>query len=127
MRHALLNLIACPMCKHFPLELHVFETREDAKKFSISKPFCDFYCGYLKEKISDLEKEPPCEECMRKEIMHGILYCPNCGRWYPIINGIPLMYPDDKRRHPRIASREKEFILKYKSMFPDKLKEKITF
>ena len=127
MRYALLNLVACPMCKHFPLELYVFETREDVKTYNVSKPFCDFYCGYLRKNVRDLEEEPPCEECLKKEIAAGVLYCPHCGRWYPIINGIPLMYPDDKRKHPRVAKREKEFILKYKDMFPEKLRSKITF
>ncbi len=126
MRYALLNLLACPMCKHFPLELYVFEFAKDNRKYAVSKPFCDYYCAYLKKYIKDLgEDHPPCDECIAQEIKSGILVCPSCGRWYPIINGIPLMYPDDKRRHPRVRAKENEFLAKFGSMFPENVRKEL--
>ena len=120
----MLNLLACPMCKHFPLELHVFESAKDSKKYEISVPFCDYYCGYLKKYINELgDEKPPCDECITNDIKAGILVCPGCGRWYPIINGIPLMYPDSKRSHPRVRAKEEEFVAKYGSMFPENLRK----
>lgn len=31
------------------------------------------------------------------EILEGLLTCPECNRYYPIIYGIPIMTPDDYR------------------------------
>lgn len=31
------------------------------------------------------------------EIIEGIMTCPTCGRYYPIIYGIPIMSPDEYR------------------------------
>lgn len=59
MKRRLLDILACPICKHFPLELSVFEEKE--------------------------------------EIDEGILVCNNCYRWYPIIESIPHMLPDELR------------------------------
>jgi uncharacterized protein YbaR (Trm112 family) len=33
----------------------------------------------------------------RTNIIKGILLCSKCKRWYPIINGIPRMLPDEFR------------------------------
>ena len=30
-------------------------------------------------------------------VQEGILSCPHCGRYYPIIYGIPIMTPDEYR------------------------------
>ena len=122
MRYALLNLLACPMCKHFPLELHVFETTKQSRNFNVSKPFCDYYCGYLNKYVKDLKNEPPCEQCLNIEIKYGVLVCPKCGRWYPIIDGIPFMYPDKRRTHPRIRSREVNFVEKFRDKHPELFK-----
>ena len=120
MRYALLNLLACPMCKHFPLELHAFEVRKESRNFEVKKPFCDYYCGYLGKYVRDLSTESsPCNECLNLEIKAGVLICPKCGRWYPIVDGIPLMYPDKMRQHPRVKTRERDFVLTYKDKFPE--------
>ena len=54
-----MDILACPMDKHYPLELHVFEEKE--------------------------------------EVMEGIIVCSKCARWYPIIDEIPQLLPDDLR------------------------------
>ena len=33
----------------------------------------------------------------RDEILEGILTCPHCHRYYPIVHGIPIMSPDEYR------------------------------
>ncbi|MEM1528327.1 MAG: hypothetical protein QXS62_06435, partial [Sulfolobales archaeon] len=47
-----------------------------------------------------------------------------CGRWYPVIDGIPFMYPDDLRAKPRIKSKEEQFISKYADRIPAEITEK---
>ncbi len=59
MKRSLLDILACPIDKFYPLELHVFEESE--------------------------------------EISSGVMICPKCNRWYPIIDEIPHMLPDDLR------------------------------
>jgi len=54
-----MDILACPMDKHYPLDLHVFEEKE--------------------------------------EIVEGLLVCSECGRWYPIMDEIPQLLPDDLR------------------------------
>ena len=59
MKRKLMDILACPIDKFYPLQLQVFE-----------------------ENV---------------EINSGIITCPKCNRWYPIIDEIPHMLPDDLR------------------------------
>ncbi|MDG6942393.1 MAG: Trm112 family protein [Nitrososphaerota archaeon] len=61
MRKRLLDILACPIDKHHPLEM--FE-------FSVRGP--------------DI-------------VVDGVLLCSQCGRYYPIIDEIPVMLPDNLR------------------------------
>jgi uncharacterized protein len=54
-----MDILACPIDKHYPLDLHVFEEKE--------------------------------------EIVEGLLVCSKCARWYPIMDEIPQLLPDDLR------------------------------
>jgi len=56
----LLDILACPIDKHYPLELLEFNVRGDV-------------------------------------ILDGALLCSECGRYYPIIDQIPEMLPDNLR------------------------------
>jgi uncharacterized protein YbaR (Trm112 family) len=60
MQRKLLDILACPIDKHYPLELLEFEVREDV-------------------------------------IVEGVLLCKECGRYYPIMEEIPVMLPDELR------------------------------
>ncbi len=79
MRRKLLDILACPICKHYPLELYVFEEKD--------------------------------------EINEGLMTCTNCGRWYPIIDDIPRMLPDELRD----GKDEKVFAKKWRQQFPEKV------
>ena len=59
LKKRLMDILACPIDKAYPLELHVFEESD--------------------------------------EIVSGIIICSKCNRWYPIIDEIPHMLPDDLR------------------------------
>lgn len=49
------------------------------------------------------------------EIIDGILTCSSCGRWYPIIDGIPRLLQDWLEH----CSKSREFIKKYEDKIPD--------
>ena len=120
MKYRLMDLLACPICKHFPLELHVFETRRITEELRTQK--CELYCGYLSRWLEEmmLGEKPPCEECWRIEIVNGIIFCESCGRWYPIIDEIPRLLPDNIRK-AQMKREELAFLKKHADKLPDKI------
>jgi len=118
-----MNLLACPMCRHFPLKLYVLRESIREKNYDVDKPFCDLYCAKNNMFIDNNKQiELDCNECVKHDILSGIIVCPKCNRWYPIINGIPLMYPDEKRELPKIKKMIKEFLVKHYDEIPLELK-----
>ncbi|RLG00249.1 MAG: Trm112 family protein [Thaumarchaeota archaeon] len=114
MKYRLMDLLACPICKNFPLELIVFSEGPIKGKFSWSR--CEEYCGFEGKRIEEIT-EFKCDDCFKREIKEGILICNKCGRWYPIIDEIPHMLPD--------GLREKEedlgFLRKYRDRIPERV------
>jgi len=110
MKYRLMDLLACPICKHFPLKLKVFEERRRTGEIRVPSRTCEEYCEYKRSWVRDL-KEKPCEECYRIEIVEGILVCPECNRWYPIIDEIPHMLPDNLRN----KNEDLSFLKKHKN------------
>lgn len=56
------------------------------------------------------------------EVEEGLLYCPECGRWYPIgssVETIPELMPDDLRE----KDRELEWLEKWRDWLPTKIIE----
>ncbi|MEM1739757.1 MAG: Trm112 family protein [Candidatus Methanomethylicaceae archaeon] len=119
MKYRLMDLLACPICKNFPLELHIFSRKEVSRTLSSedTKPLCEIYCAYKSSYIKDLKETPPCEECIRYEIIDGLLFCKSGNRWYPIIEAIPHMLPDDLRD----KEEDLNFLKKWKNNIPEKI------
>ncbi|KOH45978.1 Trm112 family protein [Sunxiuqinia dokdonensis] len=59
------------------------------KKDLINKLCCPFDKNELELQIF--------AEDLSEDIREGILICPSCKRYYPIIHGIPIMSPDEYR------------------------------
>lgn len=76
----MLDILACPIDKHYPLEL--FEVKAEG----------------------DI-------------VVDGALVCTDCNRYYPIIDEIPVMLPDDLRNR----NEDVEFLTKFKDRLPDKI------
>ncbi|MGQ9468378.1 MAG: Trm112 family protein [Nitrososphaerales archaeon] len=122
MKYHLMDVLACPICKNFPLQIMVFDEMKTGSSISIVKS-CDEYCSYNKRKIADLKSEGiylPCEGCLQISIVEGILICQNCNRWYPIIDEIPRMLPDDLRND----KEDKDFLTKNKERIPQEILSK---
>lgn len=79
MKRWLMDILACPIDKHHPLELHVFEEKE--------------------------------------EIVEGLLVCSKCNRFYPIIEEIPHMLPDELRE----KAEDIGFLKKWQGKIPEKI------
>ena len=53
-------------------------------------------------------------------VVEGALFCPECSRFYPIIEEIPIMLPDDLRD----KDQEMEFLRRHAGALPDKISKK---
>ncbi len=82
----LLDILACPIDKN-DVE---YKTEEDFLQCSS----CDV--RYYKERLEGKDACPKCGEKL-DGIKGEVLVCVDCKRWYPIIDDIPHMLPDDLR------------------------------
>ncbi|MCA9820859.1 MAG: Trm112 family protein [Nitrosarchaeum sp.] len=80
MNITMMNILACPIDKNYPLEL-----------FGIKKN--------------------------GNTIFEGVLFCTKCSRFYPIIEEIPIMLPDELRD----KKQEMKFLNDNKATLPKKI------
>nr|WP_294804095.1 Trm112 family protein [uncultured Nitrososphaera sp.] len=80
MKRSMLDILACPIDKHYPLELVEIEAAGD-------------------------------------EVKEGVLACPKCGRYYPIMEEIPVMLPDELRN----KGRDMGFLRRWQARIPEKI------
>jgi uncharacterized protein YbaR (Trm112 family) len=83
----MIDILACPVDKHYPLEL--FE-------------------------LDVLAQDNQIDEAIINE---GLLFCNECLRYYPIIDEIPIMLPDELRER----QTDINFLQKWKNKIPDKV------
>ncbi|MHC1600888.1 MAG: Trm112 family protein [Candidatus Nezhaarchaeales archaeon] len=122
MKFRLMDLLACPMCKKFPLKLIVFNVESREKPKSLPSK-CPLYCALKGGWVKDVNpSDEECLECFSKEVVEGLIVCEDCYRWYPIIDEIPHMLPDDQRVMD--PDEELEFMRKWLEKFPREILEK---
>ena len=80
MNKKMMEILACPIDKNYPLELFEIDQKEDV-------------------------------------VIEGAIFCQKCSRFYPIIEEIPIMLPDDLRD----KKHEMEFLNKNKDNLPEKI------
>lgn len=81
----MMDILACPMDKDFPLELFEVNTKHD-----------------------------------RDDVVDGALFCKKCGRFYLVVEEIPIMLPDDLRN----KQKEIDILTKWRDKLPDKITRK---
>jgi len=116
MRYRLMDILLCPVCRNYPLELHVFEEHE-SKPAEEPKETCEVYCSYKNIKPSDVERKSlleSCRSCLNVKIKWGMIVCRKCGRWFPISDEIPVMLPDELRK----AKDDKDFLKMFEKKAP---------
>lgn len=63
-----------------------------------------------------------------EEIDEALITCPKCGRWYPVIDGIACMLPDDLRMEDKQRREETAFLGRWKERISqDIIKKGIPF
>lgn len=80
MNKKMLDILACPLDKHHPLEIFEVDSKDEI-------------------------------------ILEGALYCIKCSRFYPIIEEIPIMLPDELRD----KKQDIEFLQKNQKKLPEKI------
>ncbi len=82
MNKKMLDILACPIDKHFPLEIFETKTKNDI-------------------------------------VLEGAIYCTDCSRFYPVIDEIPIMLPDELRD----KNQDLDFLRRNQSNLPEKISE----
>jgi uncharacterized protein YbaR (Trm112 family) len=82
----MLDILACPIDKYYPLELIEIDTAEDK---------------IINENV----------------VKEGVLFCSQCSRFYPIIEEIPVMLPDELRD----KEKDIQFLQKWQEKIPSKI------
>jgi uncharacterized protein len=77
MQRKLLDILACPIDKHYPLQLIELSSKGDI-------------------------------------VVDAVLTCAQCGRYYPVIDEIPVMLPDDLRE----KKEDMAFLERWKDKIP---------
>lgn len=118
----MLDILACPMDKNYPLdliELHVKELENDnlrESKFKFPKDDKKTKKNNLtvNQEINNIRTEVNKDKDKVIVIIEGILYCKKCLRFYPIVDEIPIMLPDELRE----KEKDLEFLNKWKNNIP---------
>jgi uncharacterized protein YbaR (Trm112 family) len=76
----MIEILACPIDKNYPLELYEIQEKENV-------------------------------------IVEGVLFCSKCHRFYPIIEEIPIMLPDELRD----KKQEISFLKSNMTKLPEKI------
>lgn len=58
-----------------------------------------------------------------EEIDEALITCPKCGRWYPVIDGIACMLPDNLRMDGKQRIEETAFLERWKSQIASDILE----
>ena len=80
MNKTMMDILACPIDKTHPLELHEIKEKDNV-------------------------------------VSEGVLVCSKCSRFFPIIEEIPIMLPDELRD----KKLEIDFLKKYRENLPEKV------
>jgi uncharacterized protein len=123
MKKHMLDILACPIDKNYPLDLIELNVKDLEKEYlrennhSIKNE--DEQNNIQKKNKKDKVKQEDEIEDNEKVIViiDGILYCKNCSRFYPIIDEIPIMLPDELRE----KEKDIQFLKTWKNYIPEEI------
>jgi uncharacterized protein len=136
----MLDFLVCPFDKESTLELFEFKTRpinsdDHNNKLILDNPNSQtiiqkkdktFDKSITKDKVTDIvnthNKIEDKDKLKNKDIIieEGILFCNSCSRYYPIVDEIPIMLPDNLRD----KVKDLEMLSKWQSSLPEKIFKK---
>jgi uncharacterized protein YbaR (Trm112 family) len=121
MKKSMLDILACPIDKNYPLEL-IELTIKNLQKDNLKEnehPTNNNGNNDSKKKIQNdsglNHKNDSHDNVQETVIVDGILFCKKCSRFYPIIDEIPIMLPDELRdKH-----KDLQFLKKWENYIPE--------
>jgi|SRR6188472_3411505 len=121
----MLDILACPIDKNYPLELIELNVKELEKDHKIKEYFDSFNPNennsFVKINNDNNDKIKEAKEIEQNAkviiVIDGILYCKKCSRFYPIIDEIPIMLPDELRE----KEKDLQFLTKWKDSIPGEI------
>jgi uncharacterized protein YbaR (Trm112 family) len=122
MKRHMLDILACPMDKNYPLDLMELQVKEFEDDNLRESKFPNDDKNTKKNNLT-LNQDNDIRGDVNKDkekviiIIEGILYCKKCLRFYPIIDEIPIMLPDELRE----KEKDLQFLNKWKSNIPQKI------
>ena len=119
----MLDILACPLDKNYPLELIELNVKELEKEDKVKENYHplnnDENTPIVKKDNNDGGNKA--NEIKRNDkviiVIDGILYCKKCSRFYPIIDEIPIMLPDELRE----KEKDLQFLTKWKHSIPEEI------
>ena len=108
MKKSLLKILACPIDKHSPLELFEINIHL-ANEFLSDKQDEN---GLALEGRTD--NDTTFDNVIVKE---GVLFCSRCSRFFPIIDEIPIMLPDELRER----EKDLQFLQEWETKIPSRI------
>lgn len=128
MNKKLLDILVCPFDKVTPLELLEFQPASDSQAQTIEAeklvPNTTDSTGQESSTLTKIEKDHSIqnEASQHTEIVdEGLLLCKTCQRFYPIVEEIPIILPDELRD----KKKDIEFLNKWKERIPVDLLTKL--
>jgi uncharacterized protein YbaR (Trm112 family) len=123
MKKNMLDILACPLDKNYPLELIELNVKELAKEDKVKENYHplnnDENTQIVKKNNNGVGNKA--NEIKQNEkviiVIDGILYCKKCSRFYPIIDEIPIMLPDELRE----KEKDLQFLTKWKHSIPEEI------
>jgi uncharacterized protein YbaR (Trm112 family) len=123
MKKNMLDILACPLDKNYPLELIELNVKELEKEDKVKEnyhPLNNDENNPIVNKNNNGEGNKINEIKQNEKVIiviDGILYCKKCSRFYPIIDEIPIMLPDELRE----KEKDLQFLTKWKHSIPEEI------
>ena len=121
MKKSMLDILACPIDKNYPLEL-IELTIKNLQKDNLKEnehPTNNKGNNDSKKKIQNDSVLDHKNEIHDNDqvtvVIDGILFCKKCSRFYPIIDEIPIMLPDELRD----KQKDLQFLKKWENYLPE--------
>lgn len=117
----MLDILVCPFDKESSLELFEFGPKNleitDSKIISKSNPQNVKLEESIENKKEHISNNPSNNDIVIEE---GILFCNSCSRFYPIVEEIPIILPDELRD----KNKDLELMKKWSDSLPEKVVKK---